>query len=188
VTTVTNPQQMRADDSGPWTVDDLPALPEATRYEIFDGSLLVTPSPATPHVNTVYRLRRSLDRQAPARLAVVTEGWGVYANERSYYVPDLLIADEALLVSGSKGISPKDVLLAVEVVSPSNPGNDLLLKRIVYADLGIPEYWIVDGRTPALTVLRLADRGYREVAACRPGERWSAETPFTLSVDPAEIF
>ncbi|GAA1885517.1 Uma2 family endonuclease [Asanoa iriomotensis] len=185
---MTNPQQMRADDNGPWTVDDLPGLPEASRYEIFDGSLLVTPAPATPHVNTVYQLRRLLDRQAPAPFAVVTEGWGVYANERNYYVPDLLVADASMLGGGDNGISPKDVLLAVEVVSPSNPGNDLLLKRIVYAELGIPEYWIADGRQPVLTVLRLGNGAYQEVAACRPGHVWSGAWPFPLSVDPAEIF
>jgi len=180
---------MRADDSGPWTVDDLPGLPEAYRYEIFDGSLLVTPPPATPHVNTLYRLRRTLDRQAPSGFAVVTEGWGVYANERNYYIPDLLIADEALLVAGGSGISPKDVLVAVEVVSPSNPANDLLLKRLVYADLGIPEYWIVDGRDASLTVLQLdAGKAYSETAICRPGHRWLADKPFPLAIDPGELF
>ncbi|MDG4821888.1 Uma2 family endonuclease [Asanoa sp. WMMD1127] len=121
-------------------------------------------------------------------LAVVTEGWGVYANESNYYVPDLLIAEAAQLASGGKGIDPKGVRLAVEVVSPSNPGNDLLLKRIVYADLGIHEYWIVDGRHSLLIVLQLGESGYLEAAVCKPGQRWSASTPFPLEVDPAEIF
>jgi Uma2 family endonuclease len=185
---VSNPHQMRADDSGPWTVDDLLALPDASRYEIFDGSLLVTPSPATPHVHTVYRLRRALERQAPTRLAVVTEGWGVYANETNYWVPDLLVVPESAFSRGGKGIHPQAVLLAVEVVSPSNPGNDLFLKRSVYAEIGIPEYWIVDGRDPSLTVLQIGDGGYREIAVCRPGQVWATDTPFPLTIDPAALF
>ena len=58
-----------------------------------------------------------------------------------------------------RGFAPRDLLLAVEVVSPSNPGNDLVLKRHAYAVAGIPEYWIVDRRDRTLRVLRLGRAG-----------------------------
>jgi hypothetical protein len=40
----------RAEPDGPWTINDLGELPEGYRYEIFDGSLLVSPPPNLPHV------------------------------------------------------------------------------------------------------------------------------------------
>jgi Uma2 family endonuclease len=54
-----------------WTVDDLYQLPDiGVRYEIFDGSLLVSPAPHKRHVRAVTLLRRLLDRQAPDGLIV----------------------------------------------------------------------------------------------------------------------
>lgn len=110
----------RAAIRGRWTVDDLVELPDdGYRYEIFDGSLLVTPPPPIPHISTTYRLRRRLEAQAPAGFAVI-EGAGVYPNETNYFIPDLLVIREDLLVGDARGIDPRDALLAVEVVSPGN--------------------------------------------------------------------
>ncbi|HEY8598125.1 MAG TPA: Uma2 family endonuclease, partial [Thermomicrobiales bacterium] len=34
-------------------------------------------------------------------------------------------------------------LLLIEILSPSNPQHDLLLKRQAYARAGVPEYWVL---------------------------------------------
>ena len=52
--------------------------------------------------------------------------------------------------------------LVVEVVSPDDPGRDLIEKRADYAEGGIPEYWIVDPRDETITVLALKDGAYVE--------------------------
>jgi Uma2 family endonuclease len=173
----------------PWTVADLDDLPDdGFRYEIFDGSLLVTPPPAIPHFRATYRLRRLLERQAPENL-VIGEGAGVYPNDTNFYVPDLFVVPAAALDGEGRGFAPSDLLLAVEVVSPSNPGNDLVLKRHAYAAAGVPEYWIVDGRDRTLRVLRLVAPGkFADDVVVKAGERWRSERPFPLEVDPAEIF
>lgn len=187
--TVTSPYT-RAAFRGEWIVDDLFELPDdGHRYEIFDGSLLVTPPPAMPHVGTTYRLRRRLEAQAPAGFAVIDSGAGVYPNERNYYIPDLLVIHEDLLTGDAQGVHPHDALLAVEVVSPGNPGNDYVLKRHVYAVAGVPQYWIADERDRSLHVLFPGDSGsYVERAIARPGQPWRSEDPFPLVVDPADIF
>ena len=48
--------------------------------------------------------------------------------------------------------------LVVEVVSPDDPERDLLVKRTDYAEVGIPEYWILDPRNETITVLKLRGR------------------------------
>jgi Uma2 family endonuclease len=45
-----------------------------------------------------------------------------------------------------------DVLAVVEVVSPSNPGNDYISKLRDYPRMGVPEYVIVDPRDGTVTV------------------------------------
>jgi Uma2 family endonuclease len=173
----------------PWTIDDLYALPDnGYRYEIFDGSLLTTPPPAIPHLATVYYLRRLLERQSPESLAIV-EGAGVYPNDTNYYIPDLVVVPALVLKGKGPGVDPSEVLLAIEVVSPSNPGNDHVLKRHAYAVAGIREFWIVDERDQTLRVLMPGEHGgYAEHAVIRPGETWRSDEPFPLEVDPGELF
>ena len=51
---------------GPWTLEDLQRLPDnGYRYEITDGSLLVTSPPGIPHFRVTTLLRRVLEAQAP---------------------------------------------------------------------------------------------------------------------------
>jgi len=87
-------------------------------------------------------------------------------------------------------MNPRDVLLVVEVLSPSNAGTDLITKRHYYAEAGVPQYWIVDQDGKTLTVLRLDETGhrYREDAVVHTDETFSTEQPFPVSFDPAEIF
>jgi Uma2 family endonuclease len=44
-----------------------------------------------------------------------------------------------------------DLLLVIEIVSPSSEAIDEVVKRREYARAGIPQYWVVD-RDPAQTV------------------------------------
>ena len=60
--------------------------------------------------------------------------------------------------------------LAIEVVSPSNPGHDLATKRKEYAQAGIAEYWIVNPDTEIITALRLDDDHYIEHGEFQRGE------------------
>jgi Uma2 family endonuclease len=75
--------------------------------------------------------------------------------------------------------------LVLEVVSPERPEYDLIEKRRDYAELGIPEYWIVDPQAETITVLRLEGGAYGEHGVF--GRGTVAESPLlpglTVSVD-----
>jgi Uma2 family endonuclease len=177
----------------PWTIDDLHKLPEnGNRYEIADGSLLVSPAPSVSHGRVNERLRRILERQAPPGTSVLAVGLGIDIHRRrTYYVPDLLIVPESALEDGdADNLQPADVLLVAEVLSPSNAGKDLVQKRHDYAVAGIPRYWIVDPRDETIIVLALPDGAtvYEEEIVARTGEPWSTDTPYPLTIDPAAIF
>jgi len=183
--TAANPIQRRA-----WTIEDLDDLPDG-RFEIARGDLIVNPPPAFRHIGATARLCRLLDRYAPADLLVTDAGLGVefsdLPGDATYYVPDIVVVDADVVERDGNRLAPREVLLAVEVLSPSNASNDLVLKRNDYAAGGIPQYWIVDQKKRTLTVLELVGALYKETVTIRPGEVWTSDLPFPLTLDPAEF-
>jgi len=174
----------------PWTFEDLADLPvDGDRYELFDGSLLVSPSPAVPHLDTVYRLRRRLEAQAPAHLAVVENAGLLVREGRSFFVPDLTVVPVAALDRPDASLKAPDGLLVVEVLSKSNAGRDLVVKRHEYAVGGIPQYWMVSRDERTLTVLTRPgpDEGYLDCVVVAAGERFETDDPFAISLDPADF-
>jgi Uma2 family endonuclease len=132
-----------------WTVEMLDALPDdGNRYEIIDGELFVTPAPSDVHQLIVLalatRLRAYLRPTSLAR--VITSPSDIRRGDRrkNRVQPDVYAVK---LVDGKRPTYPfdlADVLLAVEVLSASNPKYDYQTKRRLYLRGGIPEYWIVD--------------------------------------------
>jgi len=174
---------------GPWTVEDLCEIPEDNnRYEICDGSLLGSPPPNLAHCFATDRLTTLLKRHTPDHLLTVSVGVGFgFRAGTTYFVPDLLvIAAEASRRTGLM-LVPREVLLAVEVLSPATRRRDLVLKRREYAVAGIPDYWIVDADRRTLTVLQLAGEAYREEVTVKAGEPWTTARPFDLTLDPADF-
>ncbi|WP_431935192.1 Uma2 family endonuclease [Micromonospora sp. RP3T] len=183
---MTSPARPGSGDA--WTLDDLQDLPEDGQdYEIFDGSLLVSPHADVRHGAIANRLRRLLDRQAPTGL-LVGQDVGVSATRSSYFVPDVFVAHEEALDRGGPALAPADVLLVVEVVSPGNAGRDLVLKRHEYGLAGIPHYWLVEPRKQTVTVLEHVGNGYRESAVLAAADVYRADHPFPLVLPVSELF
>lgn len=163
-----------------WTVDDLQELPDdGRRYELVDGGLRVSPSPAWRHNAIASRLARQLDAHCPSQLAVVAPGGGVLVP-RGYLIPDLAVVEAALADSASHAADPSQVLLVVEVASPSSGVDDVREKTDLYAEAGIASYWRVELEpSPRIVVQELRDGRYVEVAA---GTTVTVERPFGVTV------
>jgi Uma2 family endonuclease len=168
-----------------WTIADLDALPdEGARYEIVDGMLLVNPPPKPGHQLAAYELAKVLEAAAPFECLVVPGPARVTLGDDTALEPDLsvwwrrdLVDDELLGVP----------LLVVEVLSPSTRSKDLVLKRDVYARIGIPSYWVLDHREPSLLALDLRDEGYEEVSRATGDAVLSVSHPFAFSVRPSDL-
>lgn len=132
-----------------WTVEMLDDLPEdGNRYELIDGELFVTPSPSDVHqlviVSLVARLHAYLRPSTVARAIVSPSDIRRPDRERNRLQPDVFVVK---LVERQRPPYPfdlTDLLLAIEVVSPSNAQYDYQTKRELYLRHGVPEYWIVD--------------------------------------------
>jgi Uma2 family endonuclease len=135
-----------------WTVDMLAALPDdGNRYEIIDGELFVTswqpgPGAARRHRDAVrsmfLRLHAYLTAHPVAQVRVAAAD--LVLDSGTTVQPDVFVVP---LVDGYVSRTGRDagqLLLAVEVVSPSSAHADRVVKRRLYQQHGVPNYWIVD--------------------------------------------
>lgn len=127
-------------------MDQLHDLPDdGKRYEIIDGVLLVTPSPAPAHQRAVGELYVLLRPYAAGiGLEVFMAPAAITWSPRTEVQPDLLAASRI----GGRVIQRfedvQELALAVEVLSPSSMRTDRFTKRREYQRRGVGEYWIVD--------------------------------------------
>jgi Uma2 family endonuclease len=189
VMTMTQPL-VHPDSFRPWTVEELEQMlvDNGMRYELVDGTLVVSPMPAIPHLRITNELHLLLARQAPDDIKVGQNGGVSIDRPRTYLVPDIFVVRaSAYDEDDEKELDPGDVLLAVEVLSPSSVSVDRLLKRHYYAKAAISSYWIVDRRARTLTVLCLDGDAYVEEAVVKAGTTWRTNRPFPFSLDLAEV-
>ena len=94
--------------------------------------------------------------------------------------PDIIVVPDASV--GEKRLSGP-ALLVVEVVSPGSVTNDRVTKREVYAEAGVPAYWIVDPRAGHLLALRLIAGAYEAyVDTAGPvALDWPVEVSFSVA-------
>jgi Uma2 family endonuclease len=172
----------------PLTVADLDDTPDdGCRYELDDGVLVVSPAPRPLHQIVLHRLQLLLDAACPPEFQVVP-GPGVEMSEIQYRIPDLVVV-RAALVSLTDASVTRPPELAVEVASPSTAHYDRGRKKMVYADFGIPVYWIVvpDPDRPSITEYRLTDGSYAQTGFVAGEQRFSSEALFPVDVVPAEL-
>lgn len=171
--------------SRPLTAADLEAMPDdGHRYELIDGTLIVTPSPAVPHQRIVGNLYMALRAHAPQHLEVMLAPLDITVSEFTVLQPDLLVAGREALV-GRKMVGLP--VLAVEVLSPSTRLIDLNLKKAAFERAGVECYWVVDPDSPAVTVWQLANGAYVEVATVEADKTLLVEAPFSLTLTPSDL-
>ncbi len=156
------------DRLGPWTLDDLAEVDdEVHRFEVVDGSLVVSPPPTPRHQRIARRLFRQLLVQETAEWEAVYEAYVRLGSDGRQ--PDLaLLRRDAPEPQATYGWPPDAFGLVVEVVSPTSRRRDRLHKMLEYADAEISHYWLVE-TDPGVEVIafELVDGAYREAGRLR---------------------
>jgi Uma2 family endonuclease len=169
-----------------FTIADLDRMPDdGHRYELLDGTLIVSPAPGLPHQRVAVVLAMLLEQACPADL-VVFPNVNVRLDTATALEPDLVVARPSD-PSGARLVGPP--LLAVEIVSPDSALRDLNLKKAAYERYGVPCYWVVDPDLdrPTLRAFELSGGVYREVAHVAGDQAFHARQPFAVHVIPAHL-
>lgn len=177
--------------AGEFTVADLERMPDdGLRYELLDGTLLVSPAPGVWHQEVAFALARALHAACPPGLHVVIAPFEWRDGQRTALQPDVLVArrGDLLAVDGGKYLAAPPVL-AVEVLSPSTRRIDRLSKLSAYEEAGVASYWLVDPdpEVPSLHALDLVDGHYAEVGCPSAAQVWQAQRPFPVDICPADL-
>ncbi|MBI4942353.1 MAG: Uma2 family endonuclease [Actinobacteria bacterium] len=171
---------------GEWTVDDVDALPDdGLQYELVDGMLLVTPAPTPRHQLALMRLLGQLHDAAQTADALVLPApvdWR--PHRRTSLQPDIVVLRRADY--DPERLTP-DLLLAVEILSPSTRRKDQLLKRSAYEDAGVASYWMVDPAVPSIVALDLVDGRYVVTGEARGNEEVHLERPIPVTLVPTDL-
>lgn len=171
---------------------DLPETDDKPILELDDGELIVMPRPRRPHQFLQHRLVRHFEdyldgfEEPPAD--VWHEGVAILSRERGrVLIPDLVVVLRSrshIIVRGYVEGAPD---IVVEILS-TNRNRDLVRKRQLYAEAGIPEYWILDQRNDTVRLLELRDGVYAKRALL--DSTGTITTPLLpgLAIPLAEIF
>ena len=156
-------------------------LPEdGNQYELFDGELVMTPSPNTRHQDIVgelysqlknYIRANSLGRLYVAPLDTIFDQYTVLQ-------PDILFVSRERVPEVVKERIEGAPDLVVEVLSPSTFHKDLRRKMHVYSHFGVQEYWIVD---PEEETMELYQRVGQKLQLAR---RFASQETFQSSLLP----
>lgn len=180
---------MPAREKQSWTArevrDLIAAAPLATpRYELVDGELLVTPSPAPPHQLAVrhilFELALYLREQPVAE--VLTSPSDIEVEPDQVTQPDIFVLSNLELDRVVRdGFPAYELLVAIEVISPSSARYDRVTKRALY-HRRVAEYWIVDVDARVIERWR---RGHDHPEILTTRLDWTPEgatRPFTLDL------
>jgi Uma2 family endonuclease len=157
----------------PMTVDALRLLDEQgffdndpNRYELIDGTLIMTPPPGGNHSLTERRAAKAfykvLMAQALDETLSVQTGGAFQIGDKTLLGPDLFVLKESHAPTMPLA---SDIIVMIEIAWSSRE-RDMKTKAELYAGAGIDDYWVLD--VPAKTVIihRDPEGGiYQSVAA-----------------------
>lgn len=167
------------------TKADLDTLPDdGHRYELIDGSLIVTPARTRWHQLAGSGLLQCLYAACPQHLIVLTAPTDVTLGANTTLQPDALVVERSRFADESNDLRP---VLVVEILSPSTRQIDLTLKKSQDEAAGCPAYWVVDHEVPSITAWTLTNGAYADPQIVVGAEPLTTETPFALTMSPDQL-
>lgn len=133
---------------------------DGNRHEIIDGDHYMNPAPSLRHQTVSRRLQYQWYTQLelPGKGQVFDAPTDVELALHDIVEPDLIV----VLKEKYQLLTPKRIRgvpdLVIEILSPSNPDHDRILKLEMYGRVQLPEYWIVDPEEDFVEVYTLDDR------------------------------
>ena len=154
------------------TYEDYLKTSDDERWELLDGELLMVPGPNTAHQtvtgNLYWHLRSFVQESGLGKVFVAP--FDVILSLHNVVQPDILfIADNQRSILTDANVKGAPALV-VEVTSPSTGARDRAVKRNIYAEHGVREYWLADPDTKTVSVMVSEGDEFREVGVYGPDD------------------
>ncbi|MFE2727873.1 Uma2 family endonuclease [Kitasatospora sp. NPDC059327] len=160
--------------------------------QIIGGTLVMSPTPRGKHAGTVRRLRIQLDPRLPSGLgAFEVSSILMPDNDEDYVTPDLVVLPTDWEENDDWLADPRDVALAVEVISSSERAGGIAAKAEWYAIAGVAVLLSIDPRKGAWTLYtHPRDGAYQGVLHGKYGEPvpLAAPLPPELRTDELPLY
>ena len=162
--------------------------------ELIKGTLVVTDKTSVAHNNAVLEIASALRQFITAnngKCKIFTENVALYCNElcddaNNLFLPDIMsVCDETGIKDDGIHTAP---LFVVEVTSESTKKNDYGIKMLIYRDIGVKEYWVVDLQRKMITRYLAENDFAPEVISYSLTSKMSAYTYPSLEIDLSHIF
>ncbi len=119
------------------------------RYELIGGELIVTPAPGVAHQIAVFEIQTIIGSYLEGKDLglVLASPADLELEPNTITQPDVFVTPARIPGDPEAPITWADIpniVLAVEILSPSSLRTDRIIKRDFYMGAGVPEYWIVD--------------------------------------------
>ena len=175
---------------GRWNeVDYLSLTDRCNRLvEFADGCIEELREPTDSHQSILMLLFRLFDQRVRAERGVaLVAPLRLRIREGRFREPDLMVLLDAT-DSRRQDRYWLGADIVVEVVCPDDPERDYGQKRADYADLRIPEYWIVDPQATKITVLTFDRDGYIDHGVFGPGNVASSAVLSGFELPASNVF
>jgi Uma2 family endonuclease len=184
VSNTIRPKRFRVEDFRKMTEAGI--LTEESGWEIIDGYLLDKMTIGSKHASVVRRLEKFFERAVGDRFIVSGQN-PIQIDDYNAPEPDVaLLAPREDFYSESHP-TPLDVLLLVEV-SDSTVEYDREIKKALYAEAGIQEFWLVNLKDKTVEVYTQPKNGnYYSALILEAGETIESKSIENLQLSIEEI-
>ena len=175
------------------SLDEFLALGETDeRLELFDGVLYLMSTPTKDHQFLMGRIHLHFELHLDGFEDTPAE---VYQDITTILSPELQRAvepDLVVILAGRDDIGGVRHVegvpdIVVEILS-SDRNHDLVFKRRIYAEAGVPEYWIFDPVNDTVLPLELRDGAYAERPVLTAADTLATPLLPGLAIPLADIF
>jgi Uma2 family endonuclease len=163
---------------------------DGRRYELYDGEVIVVPSPFPRHQRVAIHIGEILgDYERRTGGLMFHAPLDIVFSEHNVVQPDVVFfRKERRHVIDMMEATRAAPDLAVEVLSRSTEARDRGRKMQLLARFGVPEYWIVDPVKNTFEIYVLRGSAYERVAALDEHEDVISPTLPDLSFPAIRVF
>ncbi|MGB3588002.1 MAG: Uma2 family endonuclease [Tunicatimonas sp.] len=158
-------------------------LPPDERIELIDGELHVMSPKNPPHFITQRKLSDFFSDHLAKKDYLIDKEIPIDISQISMPEPDLVIAHQRAGLQINEYVQVADLVLLAEVLD-TTVGYDLGRKKEVYAQAGVPVYWVIDILQHQVHIFsNLCQGDYRTAVTYKKGPLPAFPFDFTISFD-----